>query len=188
MMASSQNLRATGDRIEQLLDELRASAEPRSYTLTQELLRSVTDLYGGALARVVEIAEESAPEVTRRLAEDELVASLLLVHGLHPESARARVEAALAGARPFLAQHGGDVELLDMDLDAGAILLGLLGSCDGCPSSSVTLRQAVEKAVLEAAPEIVRIDVRPGTEAGLVTPVALGRQGQFQTCPTEVPA
>ena len=98
------------------------------------------------------------------------------------------MEAALVGVRPLLAQHGGDVELLDIDLDAGAILLGLLGSCDGCPSSAVTLREAVDQAVFAAAPEIVRIDVQQATEPGVITPVALGRKGQFQTCPTEVPA
>jgi len=185
-MASPQNLRAAGDRIEQLLDELRASAEPRTYTRAEELLRCVTDLYGGALARVVEIAGEMGAEATRRLVDDELVASLLLVHGLHPESTQGRVEAALVGVRPLLAQHGGDVELLD--LEAGAILLGLLGSCDGCPSSAVTLREAVDQAVFAAAPEIVRIDVQQATEPGVITPVALGRKGQFQTCPTEVPA
>ena len=37
--------------------------------------------------------------------------------------------------------------------------LRLLGSCDGCPSSAVTLRDAVERAIVEAAPEIVIIDV-----------------------------
>ena len=61
--------------------------------------------------------------------------------------------------RPFLAHHDGDVELLAVDPDAGAVVLRLLGSCDGCPSSAVTLQLAVERAIVEAAPEIVRIDV-----------------------------
>jgi Fe-S cluster biogenesis protein NfuA len=186
-MTSPQNLRAVGDRIEQLLDELRASAEPRSYALIEELLRSVTDLYGAALARVLEVAGGLDPTLTSRLVDDELVASLLLVHGLHPESTEARVAEGLAKVRPFLAQHGGDVELLDVDLDAGAVLLGLLGSCDGCPSSAVTLQQAVERAVVEAAPEIVRIDVRQPAAAP-ATPVALGRKPEYQSCPAEVPA
>jgi Fe-S cluster biogenesis protein NfuA len=187
-MASSQNLRAVGDRIEQLLEELRASAEPRTYALSEELLRSVTDLYGAALARVLELAEGLDPDLEARLIGDELVASLLLVHGLHPESTEARVAAGLAKVRPFLAQHGGDVELLDIDLDAGAVLLGLLGSCDGCPSSAVTLQQAVERAVVEAAPEIVTIDVRQPSGAAPATPVVLGKKPGYDSCPAGVPA
>ena len=92
--------------------------------------------------------------------------------------------------RPFLAHHDGDVELLDVDADAGAVRLRLLGSCDGCPSSSVTLKLAVERAIVEAAPEIVRIDVDDaGPEpvvAGPVTPVSLIRKPVYDACPTEL--
>jgi Fe-S cluster biogenesis protein NfuA len=187
MMAPPQNLRAVGDRIEKLFDELQAGAEPRTYARAEELVRLVTDLYGAALTRVTEIAaEDFGPALMERLLQDELVASLLLVHGLHPESTQARVESALTQVRPFLAQHGGDVELLDVDLDAGAVLLRLLGSCDGCPSSAVTLQQAVERAIVEAAPEIVRIDVEQPPDPGIETPVALGRKPVYESCPSEV--
>ena len=138
---AAQNLRVVGDRIEQLLDELHATADPATCALAQELLRLVTELYGGGLERVVVLAREDAPELVDRLLADELVASLLLVHGLHPESVTARVEQALESVRPFLATHDGDVELLDIDEDAGAVHLRLLGSCDGCPSSAVTLQR-----------------------------------------------
>ena len=137
---AAQNLRAVGDRIEQLLDELRASAPPAAFDVATELLRLVTELYGGGLERIMTLATEQSPELVTRLLDDDLVASLLLVHGLHPESVPARVERALESVRPFLATHDGDVELLDVDVDVGAVHLRLLGSCDGCPSSTVTLR------------------------------------------------
>ena len=89
-----QNLRAIGDRIEQLLEELRADADPRAYRPAEELLRLVSELYGAGLARVVELAgEHAAAGFLGRLAQDDLVASLLLVHGLHPDSLESRVEA-----------------------------------------------------------------------------------------------
>jgi Fe-S cluster biogenesis protein NfuA len=192
---AAQNLRAVGDRIEQLLDELHTTAEPAACALAQELLRLVTELYGGGLERVVVLAREDAPELVDRLLADELVASLLLVHGLHPESVTARVEQALESVRPFLATHDGDVELLDVDEDAGAVHLRLLGSCDGCPSSAVTLRDAVERAIVEAAPEITVIDVeQPSAEAPepavIGTPVTLTRKpaSRFESCPTGVAA
>ena len=89
-MPTAQNLRAAGDRIEQLLDELRAVADPRVYERAEELLRLVTELYGGGLARVVELTAEDAPALMGRFVDDELISSLLLVHGLHPDSLSAR--------------------------------------------------------------------------------------------------
>jgi Fe-S cluster biogenesis protein NfuA len=183
------DLRAVGDRIEQLLDELHATADPRACATADELLRLVTELYGAALTRVMELVDRDAPTLAETLAADELVASLLLVHGLHPDSLEHRVEHALESVRPFLAQHGGDVELVDLDAAAGAVRLRLLGNCDGCPSSSVTLQLAVERAIVDAAPEIVTIDVdRPPSDAKPGAPVAvtLGPKPRFDACPTGV--
>jgi Fe-S cluster biogenesis protein NfuA len=174
-MAAAQNLRAVGDQIEQLLDELQATADPRSYDRATELLRLVSELYGAGLARVVELAEDRDRGFVDALVGDDLVASLLLVHGLHPETLSRRVEDALTKVRPLLASHGGDVELLGIDADAGVVRLRLLGSCDGCPSSSLTLQMAVERGITEAAPEIVRIEVEePSRASGLGSPVSFG--------------
>src|SRR5580692_5600028 len=120
-MSEPQNLRASGDRIEQALDELHATADPRTINLAEELLRLVAELYGAGFARTIELAREYAPGLLDELIRDELVASLLLVQGLHPESIDNRVEAALVKVRPFLAQHGGDVELLGIDEERGAV-------------------------------------------------------------------
>ena len=92
------------------------------------------------------------------LASDDLVASLLLVHGLHPHDVTTRVHRALEGVRPYLASHDGDVELLAVTGD-GAVHLRLLGSCEGCPSSSVTMELAVKDAIAAAAPEVTSIEV-----------------------------
>jgi Fe-S cluster biogenesis protein NfuA len=190
-MAEKKNLRAVGDRIEQLLDELRAAADPRLYGQAEEMLGLVTDLYGGGLARIVEVVGEGDPAVLERLAHDELISSLLLVHGLHPDDLATRVARALEGVRPMLAGHGGDVELLDIDAEAGAVHLNLLGSCHGCPSSTVTLRMAVESAIAEAAPEIVIIDVELPTEevvpVGAPIPITLGaKRTVYEECPAEL--
>src|SRR5262245_2269909 len=116
-MTTEHDLRVVGDRIEALLDELRSGADPRWYDKVEEVLRLVTDLYGGGLGRIVELGQERGPELMEAMVGDELVASLLVVHGLHPESLGARVERALGDVQPFLAQHGGGVELLDLDPD-----------------------------------------------------------------------
>lgn len=190
-MREPQNLRVLGDRMEQMLDDLQAAADPRTYERAEELLRLITELYGAALERVVEVAAANAPGVVAAFLDDDLISSLLIVHGLHPDGVDARVQRALADVRPFLAQHGGDVELLELDPDAGAVLLRLLGSCDGCPSSAVTLQHAVERAITEAAPEIVTIDVAESPAApppGVTIPVTLGPRAVYDACPSEVGA
>jgi Fe-S cluster biogenesis protein NfuA len=175
-MDPSPNPNAIGDGIERALDDLRAHLEPRAYDEVVELLQLITELYGDGLRRVVDavtgLDDVDGARVLRALAGDELVASLLVVHGLHPDGLAQRVSAALDEVRPFLGGHGGDVELLEVDEDAAAVHLRLLGSCDGCPSSAVTLRHTVERAIMDAAPEITVIDVEEPSAAHR-TPVLL---------------
>ncbi|MEJ7583330.1 MAG: NifU family protein [Acidimicrobiales bacterium] len=177
-MTESLDLRAVGDRIEELLGGLRSATDGRTYEQVEDVLAAVTELYGGGLARAVELAGEDR-ELLDRLVADDLVGSLLVLHGLHPLSLTERVMGALDSVRPYLGSHGGDVEVLEVDEDEGVVSLRMLGSCDGCASSSVTLELAVEKAIEEAAPEITRIDVEGGSEATPPpgpgpTPVKLG--------------
>ncbi len=149
-------------------------------------MRLLTDLYGAGLSRVMAVAGEHSPELVGHLAADDRVASLLSLHDLHPEGVRARVEAALQSVRPMLAEHGGDVELLDVDDAVGAVLIRLLGSCDGCASSTSTLQHAVEVAIHEHAPEVGIIDVEePTPEPADPVPIALGKKPTFDSCPAE---
>src|SRR5664279_3332787 len=86
--------RTAGDRIQVLLD---ASAGSGTVVRerTEQLAGELTDLYGAALERMVSIAAQSAPELIGQFAADELVASLMLVHGLHPHGVERRIEDAL---------------------------------------------------------------------------------------------
>ena len=158
---------ACGERIELLL-EASAAAGPVARERAEELVRLVVELYGTGLERVLELAHEAGAlddDLAEALAGDELVSSLLVVHGLHPYAVRERVERALEGVRPYLGSHGGDVRLLEVT-DDGVVRLQLLGSCDGCASSSATLELAVDGAIRAAAPEVVRIDVAAPSGAG----------------------
>jgi Fe-S cluster biogenesis protein NfuA len=158
-MSNGKNLRAAGDRIEGLLQELGTVADPRVRANAEELVRLLMELYGSALARILEIVDDtgSSDEIFDRLAADDLVASLLVLHELHPLNIETRIARALDRVRPYLGSHGGDVKLLGVN--EGVVHLRLEGSCDGCPSSTVTMKLAIEKAIEEAAPEVVRIEV-----------------------------
>ncbi len=162
---SADSLRATGDRIEMLL-EASAASGAAARSRAEDLVGCVSGLYGAGLGRILEILHDTGrldDELLGALADDELVASLLLVHDLHPYDVETRVRRALDTVRPYLGSHGGDVELLGVE--DGVVRLRLLGSCDGCPSSSVTLQLAVEGAVEAAAPEMTRIEVQGGAAA-----------------------
>ena len=148
--------RTAGDRIQTLLDAS-ASGGAVAHERAEQLVREVTDLYGAGLERIVAIAAGADPVIVDRLADDDLVASLLLVHGLHPYSVERRVADALDTVRPYLGSHGGDVALLEVADDV--VRLQFKGSCKSCPSSAVTLELAVEDAVRAAAPEIASIEV-----------------------------
>ena len=146
-------------RVEGLLDEVEHLADPAARESALELVQSLVELYGEALARVLERLDD---EAVAALAEDELVGHLMLLHDLHPEPLEARVRGALDEVRPYLASHGGDVELLG--LDDGVARLRLEGTCNGCPSSTATLKLAIEEAIFKAAPEIETIDAEGAVE------------------------
>lgn len=170
-MSGAEDLRAVGERIEVLLTASSAHgvmARERS----EELVRLVADLYAAGLQRLLAIVYDAGrldDIVLHALAADDLVSSLLMVHGLHPYDVTTRVSKALEEVRPYLGSHGGDVELPEVT-DDGVVRLRLLGGCNGCASSSVTLKLAVEGAVQAAAPEIAGIDVE--TQEG---PAAAGQ-------------
>jgi Fe-S cluster biogenesis protein NfuA len=178
-MAAPTDLRDVGDQIGALLDSLQSSLDGREFGRVQDVLRLVTDLYGGGLARVLELVGDDE-QLFRRLTTDHLVSSLLIVHDLHPESLGQRVQRAVESVRPYLGSHGGNVEVLDIDDDVGVVTVRMLGSCDGCASSSVTLELAVQRAIQEAAPEIVRIAVEGGDTTaeplGVTIPISLSRK------------
>jgi nitrite reductase/ring-hydroxylating ferredoxin subunit len=58
--------------------------------------------------------------------------------------------------RPYLESHGGDVELLGVE--DGVVRLALRGSCDGCASSTATLKLAIEDAIHKAAPDVEGVE------------------------------
>ncbi|MDF2926192.1 MAG: nitrogen fixation protein NifU [Paenibacillaceae bacterium] len=49
--------------------------------------------------------------------------------------------------RPFLQRDGGDVELVDVE--EGIVKLKLMGACGSCPSSTITLKAGIERALVE---------------------------------------
>jgi Fe-S cluster biogenesis protein NfuA/nitrite reductase/ring-hydroxylating ferredoxin subunit len=151
---------AVGARIATLLDAC-AVAGPVAAQRAEELVRLVVDLYGAGLERLLDVLADAGrldDVAARALADDDLVASLLLVHGLHPYDVDTRIRQALEDVRPYLGSHGGDVALLGVTPE-GVVRLQFSGTCGSCPSSSATLELAIEGAVSAAAPETTGIEL-----------------------------
>jgi Fe-S cluster biogenesis protein NfuA len=156
---TAHDVHTAGDRVEALLGELEGRTDAATRTTVDALVRVLVELYGSGLERVMEIITEAgAAEALHRLATDDLVSGLLILHDLHPLSTAERVRAALDEVRPYLGLHDGGVELVGITADAVA-RLRLQGTCHGCPSSQLTVTHAIERAIARAAPEISKVDV-----------------------------
>jgi Fe-S cluster biogenesis protein NfuA/nitrite reductase/ring-hydroxylating ferredoxin subunit len=171
-------------RVEALLGEVENLADPAAREPALKLVQAVLELYGQGLERIVDlIAERDDGRLAEGVAADELVSHLLLLHGLHPVPLEERVRDALDEVRPYLESHGGGVELVAIEDEA--VRLALKGSCSGCPSSTITLKLAIENAIRKAAPEIERIDAQDGVSVETPPVEALL---QIEASPTRRPA
>jgi Fe-S cluster biogenesis protein NfuA/nitrite reductase/ring-hydroxylating ferredoxin subunit len=143
-------------RVEALLEAVEGLSDDRARALATDIAQAMLDMYGEGLDRIVGVlAAHDDGTLARELAGDELVAHLLLLHGLHPVPVDERVRGALAEVLPYLESHGGNVQLLSVR--EGVVRLRLEGSCSGCPSSSMTLKLAIEDAIFKAAPDVEEV-------------------------------
>jgi Fe-S cluster biogenesis protein NfuA/nitrite reductase/ring-hydroxylating ferredoxin subunit len=159
-------------RIEILVQEVAAFPDPNTRATAQELVQALLEMYGEGLARLLELtaqSEASGLALIDTFANDDLLNSLFLLHGLHPVDIETRIVRALDEVRPYLKSHGGNVELVRVENDVA--YLRLEGSCHGCPSSTITLKLAIEEAIYKAAPDLERLEVEgvtnPPTRQGI---------------------
>jgi len=141
-------------RLEALLQQVERWSDPEAQMHVREIVQALLDLHRVGLERLL---GHLSPAVLDDCAGEDVIAGMLLLHGLHPLELEARVLQALDEVRPYLRSHGGNVELLS--LDDGVVRLRLEGNCDGCPSSAVTMRQTVEEAILGKAPDVAAVEV-----------------------------
>lgn len=147
-------------RVQALQEQLDSAGDPATRELAEELVSAVVQMYGAGLQRIVDsllAAGEEGGRLAVALAEEEQVAALLLIHDLHPVPLLERVRGALEQVRPYMESHGGNVELLS--LEQGVARIGLRGSCSSCAASTVTLEQAIKRALEQAAPDLEGLEV-----------------------------
>lgn len=152
-------------RIETLIQEVAAFPEPRTRAKMEELLQALLEMYGVGLTRMIEMAaqtEQAGQTLLKLFAEDELISSLLLLHGLHPIGLEERVQGTVEKVQSSVKARGGMLELIRVE--KGAAFLRLAGNCQGCGASLQALKQTVEDAIYSAVPDLDELHIEESTE------------------------
>jgi Fe-S cluster biogenesis protein NfuA len=151
--------RSRAERIEMLLQEIAELPDLHVRAQMEELIQSLLDLFGDGLARILELTEQApaGDELLGDFARDELIGSLLLLYGLHPDDMETRVAQAVDSVRGYVEKHGGSVALVGITHDVAYVRLS--GSCSGCSSVASTLQPLVEDAIYAAAPDLQGVRV-----------------------------
>jgi hypothetical protein len=148
-----------GAEIESLIRKMGALGDSEATAQAQTLVRLLMSLYGAGLSRMLEIVrtEGGGPQaVLDRLASDPLLASLLVLHDLHPHPIDIRVQRALVELRPHLP---ADTHLTLVAIDTDSVRVRVEQSAYEPARSDGTIRLAIERAIQEAAPEIGGIQI-----------------------------
>ena len=151
------------DRLETLLgdvEELDETVRDRVF----ELLDGVDAVHRLAITRLAEVLGDQLPQLRRA---DVAVDWLFEAYGVGVDDVGA-ASAALEQVRPYLHEHGGEVEVLSV-LN-GVVRVRLIGACSGCTSAAATLRHGVEEALRENLPGFVAMDVAPDDGAAQHAP------------------
>jgi hypothetical protein len=176
--AEADSLQERAARVERLLDEVRAVTGPVAWARVELLIAELTALHGAGLQRLLEHALACADRspLVDRLAEDPLLSGLLLLHGLHPLAADARVQRELDRLRPSLAEQGAALELVAVE--ERAITLRSTGVASAAQAAVV--RRAATLVAEQVGVDLDRIDVLglPAPTTGeLIDPARLFRKG-----------
>jgi hypothetical protein len=149
-------------RIEDLVRRLDAIPDRESRESARELLQAILELQGAALERIMELvfdSGEAGKAAIRRFAADSLVASLLVLHGLHPDDLETRVQHALTKAH-------ANADLLGVF--EGVVRVRLTSGACG-------LKESVAALLAEAIPDAAEIVVEEYLPSnGFVSLTSLG--------------
>jgi Fe-S cluster biogenesis protein NfuA len=147
----------------ELVDEIMAYPDPTVGRQVEELLDWVDVFHREGLGRLIDMVRQWRGELfLEDAARDFVIGSFLETYDLGEgrpvdSAAEEAVAAALEEVRPFVESHGGTI-VVDSIVD-GIVKVQMLGSCDGCPSSTATLTGGVETALREHWPNFRKLEV-----------------------------
>jgi hypothetical protein len=178
-MAQESELKTKIQKIATLVEQIESSGDPHSRALAKDLLESIMALHGAGLERILDIAANSGDagqNIVQLCARDEVVSSVLLLYGLHPNDLPTRVERALETARKFLEPRAAQAELISVE--GSQVRVRLHQKPNGC-GSGASLQSMLEAAIQDAAPDAVAIAIEESVASlpGFI-PIAQLQSGQ----------
>jgi len=156
--ASDPNFEELAKRVDDATAALR-DLDPSARAVAEKLKAAIEAIHRAGLVTIIRRmrADEATRPVLFELVDDPVVHLLLSLHGIVRPDPMTQAAKALDVVRPQLHGHGGDVTLVRIE-DSTAFVR-LQGACNGCSMSSVTLRNLVEKALVEGVSSITGVEV-----------------------------
>lgn len=149
-----------------------AGLDPEARAVAEEVKAAVEAVHRAGLVTIVRRLREdpTARDALYELVDDPVVHLLLSLHEILRPDPFTHAGRVLVAVRPQLQSHGGDVTLVRVEQD-GTAYIRLEGACNGCSMSSVTLRNLVERTLIDEVPAITAIEVLPNEPTPTVIPI-----------------
>jgi hypothetical protein len=182
-MSSDQEMRAVIERIESLVADFSSSPDPTIARNAQELAQLLMRLYGSGLTRILAVLERREGPAGATLAAllgDDLIASLLVLHDLHPEDVETRIGRALERLE---ADTGASITLVDVQ--DGVAQVKMVGGRPG--TAPLDFQRLIDGVVHAVAPDVVDVEVEGLPPKHTPALVQLGR-GVPADRPASMPA
>lgn len=149
-----------------------AALDPLPRQVVTDSINSLNALHKAGLTTIVRRLKDDprGKELLFELVDDPVVRMVLGMHGIIRPDLATQVRRVLDGVRAGLQSHGGDVEF-DSVRD-GVVHVRLQGACNGCSMAAVTMRDGVEKALVEGVPGITGVEVLPNDPTPTLVPLS----------------
>jgi len=152
-------------RVGELAEELLSHPDPAVARKVEEMLDWIDAFHREGLGRLVEMIRSWRGEIfLESVARDDVTGYFLNAYDLgeapderEAMAAAESVDAALEELRPMIESHGGMITV--EEIKDGVVKVQMLGSCDGCPSSTATLTGGLEEALRRHWPNFRRLEV-----------------------------
>ena len=152
-------------RVVEIYEHLMECPDPKVVDAVGEMMDLVDAFHREGLGRLVEMVRAWRGEIfLDAVSQDEVTGEFLAAYDLGEpvddrdmQAAAEAVDTALEEIRPFVESDGGMITV--ESIKDGVVTVRLLGSCDGCPSSSATLTGGLEEALRRHWPNFRRLEV-----------------------------